>query len=44
MIFTCSEKTERTFLIAILLLAAALRLIAVKVIPDQSRVLYDVLE
>ena len=42
--FTCNAKTERTILIAILLLAAVLRLIAAKVIPDQSQFLHDVLD
>jgi len=44
MIFTCDAKTERNFLVAILLVAAALRLIAARVIPDQSQFLHDVLD
>jgi 4-amino-4-deoxy-L-arabinose transferase-like glycosyltransferase len=42
MTFTCEVRTERTVIIAILLLAAALRLIAANVIPDQSQILPDV--
>jgi 4-amino-4-deoxy-L-arabinose transferase-like glycosyltransferase len=44
MIFTLDSRTERTLLIAILLLAAALRLIAAYMIPDQSSLLHDVLD
>jgi 4-amino-4-deoxy-L-arabinose transferase-like glycosyltransferase len=44
MTFTCDARTERTILVATLLLAAALRVIAAKVIPDQSPLLHDVLD
>ena len=44
MTFARHSKTERTLLIAILLLAAALRVIAANMIPDQSQLLRDVLD
>ena len=44
MTFTCDARTERTILAAILLLAAALRVIAAIVVPDQSPMLHDVLD
>ena len=44
MTFTCDSRTERVILAAILLLAAALRLIAANIIPDQSPLLHDVLD